>query len=124
MATATPIYEIPYTAANPEQNLGLNPVLTIENNAERDYELTVSLTHIGDDVSFFQRGRPVEGGSTEEFDGLMSKPGVYLTRFEFALGFSEEYEWPVDEDHGIGALATLSGETPTEPNSFFSIEKR
>lgn len=121
-ATPTPINEIPYTAADPEQNLGLNRVLTIENNAKRDYEITVSLTHLDDEVTFFQRALTVESDSSEQIDGLMSKAGVYLVRFEFALGFSKEYEWPVDEDHGNGALAILSGETPTEPNVFFNIE--
>lgn len=123
-STATPVNEIPYTAEDPDQNLGLNRVLTIDNGAERDYEITVSLTDIDADITFFQRTVTVETGSTKQFDGLMSKKGVYLVRFEFDLGISKEYEWPVDADHGNGALAVRSGDTPTDPNVFFSIEKR
>lgn len=122
-ATPTPVNEIPYTSEDPEQNVGPNRVLTIENNARRDYELTIFLTDTDTGDTFFRRTVTVESGSSPQFHDLMSKAGVYMVQFEFDLGFTKEYEWPVDDEHGNGGLAILEGDTPTDPVVFFNIEQ-
>lgn len=111
---------VPYTAADPDENVGLIRDLRIWNNTERDQEVQVAITDTDTGTEFYRRTVTVERETEPRFEDLLGKRGTYEISFELAVGVSESFEWPVDADHG-NARAIIGGD-PVNPTLTFRVE--